>query len=446
MRARLAFLALTAALTLVAAGVGLAAPNQTELVSRESGAEGDPADADARDPALAGNASAVAFVSSATNLGKASPNPGVYVRDLIKDKVELVSRKGAGSTGPVVEGETPAISKNGRYVVFESGGQILVRDRTEKTTARANKPSGPCGADGFEPDISADGAVVAWQMASPGAIYGAPGNHACVVDMEVKNPKAVIVDRADGKGGAISDGSAFRPTLSGDGSRVAFEAYGANLPAANGHAQVYIRDLEKKKTILVSRADGPGGAPGTCGASVCDSDFPAISDDGDRVAFRSFAENLDAAAVTSVAGIQYANVFVRDVKSDETQLVSRDDGTGGAGGDFDSDSAAISGDGRYVAFRSRALNLREPFDAPEDGAAGYQVFVRDLQTQQTIGVSRANGPQGNFGSGESGSPSVSGKGVAVAFQSGSSFGGVQGTGPTGAILQEIWLRRLGGAD
>jgi Tol biopolymer transport system component len=446
MGARLTSLVVAASVALLSlVAVALAKPNQTSLASRANGANGAAANADAVDPALAGNASAVAFSSSASNLGKGSSGADVFLRDLNKDKVELISRKSGGSGAPV-PGVSPAISKTGRYVVFESNGDILVRDRAEKKTVKANKPSGACGPNGYEPDISANGKVVAWQMASPGAIFTNPGNHVCVVDLDAKKPKAVIADRASGNNGAISEGSAFRPTLSANGSRVSFEAFGSNLPDANGFAQIYLRDLEKGKTFLVSRADGADGAAGVCGGALCDSQFAVISDDGQRVAFTSFADNLDSAAVTSVAGIRYPNVYLRDLGNNQTQLVSRDDGASGAGADFDSDSAAISGDGRYVAFRSRALNLREPFDTPEDGAAGFQVFVRDLQTQQTIGVSRQAGPEGNFGSGESSSPSVSAKGVTVAFQSDSTFGGVGGTGSNGANLEEVWLRDLGGAD
>jgi hypothetical protein len=78
---------------------------------------------------------------------------------------------------------------------------------------------------------------------------------------------------------------------------------------------------------------------------------------------------------------------------DETELVSRQSAAdGGAGGDRESDNPAISADGRYIAFASRADNL-----SAVDIALQYDVFVRDMQTdKRSWQVDRASpraGPQ-----------------------------------------------------
>jgi Tol biopolymer transport system component len=96
-----------------------------------------------------------------------------------------------------------------------------------------------------------------------------------------------------------------------------------------------------------------------------------------------------------------------------TQRVSV--GTSGAQGASDSgwlnlDSVSISGDGRYVAFDSFAGNL-----VPGDTNGWIDVFVRDRQAGTTEKVSVAtNGTQGN---GWSSSPSISGDGRYVTFES-----------------------------
>lgn len=75
--------------------------------------------------------------------------------------------------------------------------------------------------------------------------------------------------------------AAEAPSLSGDGSRVAFVASADDLPG-----QVYVRDLTERRTVLVSRAAGapePGGGP---------SWAPALSGDGTTVAFVSSAPDL----------------------------------------------------------------------------------------------------------------------------------------------------------
>ena len=81
----------------------------------------------------------------------------------------------------------------------------------------------------------------------------------------------------------------------------------------------------------------------------------------------------------------------------------------GTEGNNDSDHAAISGDGRYVAFHSHAINLVSGISAASD------IFVHDRTTKQTVLVSaNASGIQGN---GPSEYPSISADGHFIAFES-----------------------------
>ena len=106
-------------------------------------------------------------------------------------------------------------------------------------------------------------------------------------------------------------------------------------------------------TLLVSRqsaADGGAGATGGFNGS----DFASISADGRFVAFVSDATNLSTADTND----PFEDVYVRDLQTDTTTLVSRQSAAdGGAVGDLDSYDAAISADGRFVAFSSKADNL-----------------------------------------------------------------------------------------
>ena len=118
----------------------------------------------------------------------------------------------------------------------------------------------------------------------------------------------------------------------------------------------------------------------TAGAAANGGSFgAAISGDGQRVAFVSTAANLGAVANTPT-------IFVRDLASGTTTLVSRAAGPAGAVADGASSQPAISGDGHFVAFRSEANNL-----SAEDNNAVTNVFVRDLQTDALTLVSRAAG-------------------------------------------------------
>src|SRR5215218_4203269 len=153
-------------------------------------------------------------------------------------------------------------------------------------------------------------------------------------------------------------------------------------------------------TVLVSAdKDGRGGD----GNSL----EPAISGDGRFVAFASRAKNLSPAAKGG-----RRQIFVKDTKTGAVTLVSRADGAAGAVGDGNSYNPSISADGRYVAFASTAESL-----VPDD-AAYNDVFVRDLAAGTTTLVSRASGPAGAAGDGESIEPSISADGRHVAFASG----------------------------
>jgi Tol biopolymer transport system component len=133
---------------------------------------------------------------------------------------------------------------------------------------------------------------------------------------------------------------------------------------------------------------------------------PSMSADGRFVAFVSLATNL-----TGDDDV-FQDVFVRDLESNTTAYVSRS-ATGGAA-DGKSGEPSISADGRYVAFESDADNMST---ADQDGFSN--IFVRDLATNTTVYASRASGADGLYATGYSHQPSISGDGRFVAFESAS---------------------------
>jgi len=177
-------------------------------------------------------------------------------------------------------------------------------------------------------------------------------------------------------------------------SLVAATLLAALLPAAAMAA--------KDDTRIISQPTGVEGVAGNAG-----SQSPSVSADGRFVAFASWASNLDP-----VDGDDASDVFVRDVVTGTTTLVSRASGSPGSKGDGDSFHPDISGNGRYVAFTSRATNL-DPADDDETA----DIFVRDLQAGTTRLVSRASGSSGSEGNGASYSPSISDDGRRVTFDS-----------------------------
>lgn len=100
---------------------------------------------------------------------------------------------------------------------------------------------------------------------------------------------------------------------------------------------------------------------------IFDSSLAQVSRDGRIVTYLSAAPNL-------VPGDSDAfDVFVRDLAAGTTSRVSVSSSGGQADGN--SDDPAISGDGRFVAFRSAATNL-----VPDDGNGTDDAFVHDRVT------------------------------------------------------------------
>jgi Tol biopolymer transport system component len=148
--------------------------------------------------------------------------------------------------------------------------------------------------------------------------------------------------------------------------------------------------------VLVSRASGLTGL-----SADAESFNPSVSRDGRLVAFASHADNL-----STIDNDAVSNVFIRDVVTGTTTLVSEVEGVAGDG---DSLNPSISSDGRFVAFQSAATNF-----SSIDQDAVVDVFVRNLETGSITVVSQANGVGGDATSQQ---PSISADGRLIAFSS-----------------------------
>jgi hypothetical protein len=157
-------------------------------------------------------------------------------------------------------------------------------------------------------------------------------------------------------------------------------------------------------TILAPVTSTDRASVGTSGNQPNGScEFATISTDGRYVAFASPADNL-------VAGDTNGNrdVFLRDRQAGTTTRVSVD--SAGTQADDVADRPVISGDGRYVAFESRATNL-----VAGDTNGFFDIFVHDRQTGGTTRVSVDNA--GTQADDASSIPALSGDGRYVAFSS-----------------------------
>jgi Tol biopolymer transport system component len=205
-------------------------------------------------------------------------------------------------------------------------------------------------------------------------------------------------------GGTPANGVSELPAVSPDGRYVAFSSDATNLVVGDGNARrdVFVRDRGTGTIELVSVALAGGPGNNTSGQGLV-----AISADGRYVAFDSFATNL-----VSGDSNAHRDVFVRDRTNGTTELVSVS--SAAVQGNGDSDFPALSADGRYVAFESRASNL-----VAGDTNAVIDVFVRDRVSGTTEFVSVSGA--GVLGDDESGAPSISADGRYVTFTSSAHF-------------------------
>ena len=382
-----------------------------------------------RSARVSGSGRYVAFVSSAP-LVEADRNQlgDVYVLDLATGECTLESAGPGGSPGNG-ESLSPDISRDGRYVVFESAAgnlldaqvppgifRVFLRDR-ETGVARllsANANGEPANGTSGNPAISADGAVVVFESTATDLVQ--PGETARssvgIYLIRLTSGQRTRLDLTSA--GERRTGQSMSPAISADGRFVAF-ASKADLTCGeastcvtvssdrNSVAAIYLRDTHTNTTRRVTRSYAGGDVNGP-------SYHPAISGDGQHVAFVSEASNL-----TRDSTSRTAHIYVHDLGTGVTDLVTRTPSGHPANGP--SLRPALSQDGATVAFQSLASNLvceGTCQGGQPDINLVWDVFVSDRFARRTARVSTDIGEEWME---NSRAPSVDDAGQVLAFGS-----------------------------
>lgn len=325
------------------------------------------------------------------------------------NSIERVSVDDAGVEADRVS-EDSSISGDGRYVAFESDAtnllgvgvdtnnqcDIFVYDRTLNTIERVSVDAGGAQANdrSRDPSISSDGTYVAFESEASNLITG--GTTTWSVYVKNRLTGAISLASADAAG-TEGNGSSYDPSISSDGNYVAFESDATNLIAGDGNG---VRDVFVKRidtgAIWLASAD----AADTQGNAL--SDDPAISPDGLYVAFESDATNWASGGTTA------GQVYLKNIATGAIWLVSAD--AAGDQGTAGSDDVSVSLNGEYVAFESDATNL-----IAGDTNNDADCFVKTIASGAIERVSTdATGAQANDASRE---PKISSDGNYVAFRS-----------------------------
>ena len=365
----------------------------------------------------------VVIASDSSDLGPLDANgtTDVYRKDLQTGAVVLVSATPSGAAG---NGASfwPAVSADGRYVVFSSDATDLVpndtnantdvflRDVTAGTTTLVSHTyGGAASANGFSyfPSISPDGRFVGFNS-NASDLVAVDANHkddAFAYDrisgnMEILSLSSTGVQGNDYTSEVVDVG----PGFSDDDRFVVFVTLAGNFAANDGNLwyDVYVRDRLLGTTTRASQsAEGVGGN--------LDSWSASISADGRWVAFYSEATTLVPDDTNAKA-----DVFVKDMRTGAVERVSvssdGEQGTGGGGHLQPVDTTSMSADGRYVGFGSGMRNL-----IPDDVNPWADAYRHDRWTGVTTLISQST--RSVHGDSVSGSTSLSEDGRLVLFGS-----------------------------
>jgi hypothetical protein len=329
----------------------------------------------------------VVFSSFASNLVANDTNnmPDVFVYDTLAESIELASQN---SSGILADGESSeaSISDDGRFVCFTSEATNLVsgdsngvndvfrRDLLNGLTTRVSLGASAAQGDGASgrARISGSGFVVAFESSATNLVQFDTNG---VKDVFVRDLNTSVTSRVSvDSGGFQVSGESERPSLSEDGTIVAFDASSALVAGdTNNDTDVYVWDLVAQTLTRASV-----GAAGEEAAGF--SHLPDLSADGNLVVFSSRSTTFGPAT-------EQGRIYLKNLTTGALEQVSLTNS--GLDGNGDSEGASISANGRYVSFSSLATNLV----GGADTNGTDDLFVRDRTNATTgrVSVTSAGG-------------------------------------------------------
>ena len=280
--------------------------------------------------------------------------------------------------------------------------------RFERVSVSSSGGEGDRGS--LLPHLSLGGCTVGFKSDATNLVSNDNNN---VTDVFVRDRRTDTTERVSvSTNSQEADDFSFPPGVSGDGRLIAFGSAADNLVAsdANGRPDTFLKNRDGGAVERMSVETGAclPGDPTNCGGGSLD-EATAISTNGLIVAFASGAANLVSGDLNETT-----DVFVRDREHNMTELISKaqvgaDHGNSANG---PSASPALSSDGRFVVFVSKATNLANGIDQEN---TKNEIWLWDRQSQAMDRISVTI--DGKAANGNSRSPSVSDDGNLVAFAS-----------------------------
>ncbi|MBZ0318925.1 MAG: fibronectin type III domain-containing protein [Anaerolineae bacterium] len=221
------------------------------------------------DAMISGNGRYVVFLYGGSDAvsGDNNAEQDVFVRDLQLNTTVRVSITNSGNENDDFS-FNPFISETGQFVTFSSGGttlvagdtnaapDVFVRDRVNNTTIRASVADDESEGNGQSGDyspITPDGRYVTFSSNASNLV--ADDNNG-FDDVFVRDLVAATTMRVSlSSSGGQSNGNSFGPSISDDGTLVAFSSSANNLVSGdtNQRDDIFVRNLSSQTTIATSR-------------------------------------------------------------------------------------------------------------------------------------------------------------------------------------------------
>jgi Tol biopolymer transport system component len=326
----------------------------------------------------------------------------------------------------------PLISADGQEVVFESvASDLLGRPDTNQAmdvflyhrvtsavslvTHVPGSPTTTGNGDSFVSNLSLDGAFVAFSSQAIDLVPATDNNNDLdAFFYEEATGVVTLASHAAGLPTTTGNARSIPCALAADASFLAFESSASDLvPGPDGGdslADAFLQERTSGTTAIVSH---PATSSATANGPSSGPRRSAVSDDGRFVVFTSGATNLIAGQVDTNGG---DDVFLYDDLAGTLSLVSHVPASSTTTGIEGAGKPAISPDGSYVAFSSRAADL---VPGPGSGSpeALTKVFLYERVTGTVTLVSHTPASMTTPANDRSDYPSLSENGAFVAFQS-----------------------------
>jgi hypothetical protein len=291
-------------------------------------------------------------------------------------------------------------------VLMVTAGSVLAQTGEMVSLRSDSVPPDSMSVESSQPAVTPDGRYVVFLGSPTNLVPGVTAGYQIYLRDRVAGTVELISVNSAGTPGNSSSNAG--PTVSDDGCRVVFSSYASNLVAGdtNGAQDVFVRD---RCSILPTTS---AVSVGISGAAVGNrgSNEARLSGNGQFVVFSSAADLVVAGPATSNTS---DFLYVRDLSIGSTSLLGTFVDSNNATKPISGSQPDISADGSRVAFFGfRALSSAETF---------WQIYLYDRNSPGTVKIvsaDAAGNPQNGLGGISTiHIPAISGDGHVVAFVS-----------------------------